>query len=114
VLVMTEDHTHELLRDAVHAGARGCIGPDLDGSALLTDTVFSGFVRPRGVGVGETLTAREREVCALVELGLRDKQIAGRLGISVKTVEKHVGAALRKTGSANRTALAHRAASRSR
>jgi DNA-binding NarL/FixJ family response regulator len=111
----------------VHAGARGCIGPDLDGSALaravlaaargdvlLTDTVFSGFVRPRGVGVGEALTAREREVCALVELGLRDKQIAGQLGISVKTVEKHVGAALRKTGSANRTALAHRAASRSR
>jgi signal transduction histidine kinase/DNA-binding NarL/FixJ family response regulator len=125
VLVMTEDHSHDLLRDAVHAGARGCIGPDLDGSALaravlaaargdvlLTDTVFSGFVRPRGAGLGEALTAREREVCALVEVGLRDKQIAGRLGISVKTVEKHVGAALRKTGSANRTALAHRAASR--
>jgi DNA-binding NarL/FixJ family response regulator len=49
-------------------------------------------------------------VARLVEKGLPDKQIATMLGISVKTVEKHVGAVLRKTGSANRTALAHRAA----
>ena len=50
---------------------------------------------------------------ALVEQGLQDKQIAVELGISVKTVEKHVGAVLRKTRSPNRTALAHRAAVRS-
>ena len=45
--------------------------------------------------------------------GLQDKQIAVELGISTKTVEKHVGAVLRKTRSPNRTALAHRAAVRS-
>ncbi|HEY1967337.1 MAG TPA: response regulator [Pseudonocardia sp.] len=125
VLVMTDDHTDELLRDAVHAGARGCIGADLDGPALaravlaaargdllLTDTVLSGFVRGRRLPGGVALTTREQEVRGLVERGLRDKQIASRLGISVKTVEKHVGAVLRKTGSANRTALAHRAAVR--
>jgi DNA-binding NarL/FixJ family response regulator len=125
VLVMTDDHTDELLRDAVHAGARGCIGADLDGPALaravlaaargdllLTDTVLSGFVRGRRLPDGVALTAREQEVRGLVERGLRDKQIASRLGISVKTVEKHVGAVLRKTGSANRTTLAHRAAVR--
>lgn len=53
-----------------------------------------------------TLTLREREVRALVEQGLADKQIATRLEISVKTVEKHVGAVLRKTGARNRTMLA--------
>ena len=52
------------------------------------------------------LTLREREVRALVEQGLPDKQIASLLRISVKTVEKHVGAILRKTGARNRTMLA--------
>ncbi|MEJ8277357.1 LuxR C-terminal-related transcriptional regulator [Pseudonocardia spirodelae] len=52
------------------------------------------------------LTQREREVRELVEQGLADKQIAFRLAISVKTVEKHVGAVLRKTGARNRTMLA--------
>lgn len=41
----------------------------------------------------------------LLAAGLADKQIATRLGISVKTVEKHVGAMLRKTGARNRTML---------
>jgi DNA-binding NarL/FixJ family response regulator len=59
-------------------------------------------------GVAELvpLTDREREVSQLVRRGLRDKQIAERLVISVKTVEKHVGAVLRKTGARNRTELA--------
>jgi DNA-binding NarL/FixJ family response regulator len=70
VLVMTDDHTDELLRDAVHAGARGCIGADLDGPALaravlgaargdvlLTDTVLSGFVRGHRLPDGVALTA---------------------------------------------------------
>jgi signal transduction histidine kinase/DNA-binding NarL/FixJ family response regulator len=52
------------------------------------------------------LTDREREVFGLVRRGLRDKQIAELLVISVKTVEKHVGAVLRKTGARNRTELA--------
>jgi DNA-binding NarL/FixJ family response regulator len=52
------------------------------------------------------LTTREAQVRGLVEQGLQDKQIATQLGISVKTVEKHVGAVLRKTGAPNRTALA--------
>ena len=36
--------------------------------------------------------------------GLSDRKIAARLGISAKTVEKHVGAVLRKTGAMSRTA----------
>ena len=52
------------------------------------------------------MTPRETQVRNLVSRGLPDKQIAERLHISVKTVEKHVGSALRKTGARNRTELA--------
>jgi len=50
------------------------------------------------------LTPREREVLRLLADGLSDREVAGRLMISPKTVEKHVGAALRKTGTPSRTA----------
>jgi DNA-binding NarL/FixJ family response regulator len=44
------------------------------------------------------LTPREVEVLALVEQGMRNKQIAERLFLSAKTVDHHVGAILRKFG----------------
>ena len=53
------------------------------------------------------MTAREREVRGLVAQGLTDRQIASALRISAKTVEKHVGSLLRKTGASNRTMLVH-------
>ncbi|MEV6301126.1 LuxR C-terminal-related transcriptional regulator [Actinoplanes sp. NPDC051861] len=49
-------------------------------------------------------TPREAEVLELLRHGLTYREIAGRLGLSAKTVEKHVGAIMRKTGSSNRTA----------
>jgi len=52
------------------------------------------------------LTARERQVRALVERGWPNKHIATELAISPKTVEKHVAGVLRKMGAANRTELA--------
>ena len=39
----------------------------------------------------------------LLERGATDREIAEALTISVKTVEKHVGSILRKTGAQNRT-----------
>jgi DNA-binding CsgD family transcriptional regulator len=44
------------------------------------------------------LTPREVEVLALLEQGLRNKQIAERLFVSAKTVDHHVAAILRKLG----------------
>ncbi|HYZ62594.1 MAG TPA: response regulator transcription factor [Acetobacteraceae bacterium] len=44
----------------------------------------------------ETLTAREREVMALVVTGRLNKQIAGDLGISEITVKVHRGQVMRK------------------
>jgi DNA-binding CsgD family transcriptional regulator len=59
---------------------------------------------------GLALTTREADVMALVRTGLTNKQIAGRLYLSTRTIEKHVERILAKTGSANRTALAALAA----
>ena len=57
-----------------------------------------------GVRTTTPLTRRETEVLRLLTDGLSDRKIAARLGISAKTVEKHVGAVLRKTGTVSRTA----------
>jgi predicted ATPase/DNA-binding CsgD family transcriptional regulator len=77
--------------------------------------------RARGLGIrrvdparvdrrrpSSTLTTRELDVLTLVVEGLTNKQIASRLYLSVRTVEKHVERILAKTGVANRTALAAR------
>lgn len=52
---------------------------------------------------GEPLTDREVEVLALLALGLPNKGIAQRLGISEHTAKFHVGAILAKLGAAGRT-----------
>jgi DNA-binding CsgD family transcriptional regulator len=49
-------------------------------------------------------TPRETEVLDLLRQGLTDREIASRLVLSAKTVEKHVGAIMRKTKTTNRTA----------
>ena len=55
---------------------------------------------------GAELTTREADVLTLLADGLTNKQIAGRLYLSPRTVEKHVERILTKTGQPNRTALA--------
>jgi non-specific serine/threonine protein kinase len=52
------------------------------------------------------LTPREREVAALVALGLRNYDIAQQLGISRKTAEVHVANVLDKLGMTSRVQLA--------
>jgi DNA-binding NarL/FixJ family response regulator len=49
-----------------------------------------------GGQAGETLTPREREVLRHIARGYMYKEVAQRLGISVKTVEAHMSAVLRK------------------
>jgi DNA-binding NarL/FixJ family response regulator len=43
-------------------------------------------------------------VLELLRKGLTYREMASRLALSTKTVEKHVGAIMRKTGASNRTA----------
>jgi DNA-binding CsgD family transcriptional regulator len=53
----------------------------------------------------EALTSREREVVRLVAQGLPNKAIAGRLGISRRTVEGHLNHVFEKVGASSRSAL---------
>jgi DNA-binding NarL/FixJ family response regulator len=100
----------------IRAGARGYVTKTISSEELADavervaagDAVFSprlaGFVLDafrEGARVGddaelETLTPREREVLQLIARGYRYKEIAGRLHLSVKTVEAHVSSVLRK------------------
>ena len=59
-----------------------------------------------------TLSAREREVYDLLCEGLRNREIAKRLFISVETVKVHARHVYDKLGIRSRTALALQAASR--
>jgi DNA-binding NarL/FixJ family response regulator len=52
------------------------------------------------------LTTREREVLELISQGYRDRDIARKLRISEKTVQKHVQGVLSKLGAQNRTEAA--------
>ena len=49
------------------------------------------------------VSKREMDVLLLVKDGLRNPEIADRLGLSTKTVENHVRSILQKLGAKNRT-----------
>jgi DNA-binding CsgD family transcriptional regulator len=57
----------------------------------------------------EPLTAREHEVLALVADGLRNREIASRLGVSEHTVKFHLAAVFGKLGATSRTDAVRRA-----
>ena len=117
----------------IRAGARGYVTKTISGdeltAAILTvhagDAVFSprlaGFVLDAFAGsiqvaaVDEDLdrlTEREREVMRLIARGYAYKEVAKELFISVKTVETHVSAVLRKLQLSSRHELTRWASDR--
>ena len=52
------------------------------------------------------MTSREVDVLKLVAAGLSNREIGGRLYLATKTVERHVGSLLARTGATDRVALA--------
>jgi DNA-binding NarL/FixJ family response regulator len=70
---------------------------------LVARAVHARQERPQPVA---GLTARERDVLALVAEGLSNTQIAERLHIGVTTVKTHITSLMAKTGSPNRVRLA--------
>ena len=119
IVALTAFDHDELVTGAMRAGARGYLGKDATGAGLARAELAAahGHALLSGEAVARlhahftgsvALSDREREVMSLLERGLPDRQIADALCISVKTVEKHVGAILRKTGAQNRTEAALR------
>ena len=73
---------------------------------------FAANVPPPSDPELDRLTSREKEVLRLIARGYPYKQVAKRLFISVKTVESHVSAVLRKLQLSSRYELAHWASNR--
>jgi len=110
----------------IRAGARGYVTKSITGPELADairrvaggDAVFSprlaGFVLDAFAGSPDVpvvdpdldrLSQREREVLRLIARGYAYKEVARELFISVKTVETHVSAVLRKLQLSNRHEL---------
>jgi DNA-binding NarL/FixJ family response regulator len=107
---VTKTISAEELREAVHRVAEGdaVFSPRLAGFVL--DAFRSDELHPDAEL--EQLTPREREVLRLIARGYRYKEIAARLHLSVKTVESHVSAVLRKLQLSSRHELTRWAAER--
>ncbi len=76
---------------AVVAGIREAAAGGTPLSPILHDIVLRAMRRADrpGTGTVAALTAREHEVLELFATGLSTREVAGRLGISPKTVETH-------------------------
>jgi DNA-binding CsgD family transcriptional regulator len=61
---------------------------------------------PQGHSLLQNLSGREREIATLVAAGHSNPEIASRLFLSRKTIERHVSNVLARTGARNRTELA--------
>ena len=83
------------------------------GSNLSITIPLDAPLPPEPIVEDVQLSAREREVAALLLAGERNAAIAEALGVSANTVKFHVSNVLRKTGVSSRTELLalHRAAS---
>jgi DNA-binding NarL/FixJ family response regulator len=117
VLIFTMHESEELIREVLGAGARGYLlksdavrqlipaveslsqkKPFFGGrvSEIVLDGFLKGGQAMPARPVAERLTSREREVVQLLAEGKSNKQIARFLDLSVKTVETHRTAAMRK------------------
>jgi DNA-binding NarL/FixJ family response regulator len=114
VLVFTMHDSDELITEVLHAGARGyLLKSEADDELIdavrtlarhrpyfsnqVSETLLDRF--NSGVpGHTHVLTGREREIVQLIAEGNSNKKVALQLDLSVKTVETHRSAAMRKLG----------------
>jgi DNA-binding NarL/FixJ family response regulator len=126
VVILTTFELDEYIFDGLRAGAAGFLVKDTDaaeliravrvvaaGESLLSPTVTSRVIaefatRSRTArpvrGIGE-LTAREREVLALIAAGLSNEEIARRIYVSQSTVKTHAARTMAKLGARDRAQL---------
>ena len=122
VIVLTSFSENERIHDALEAGAVGYLLKDAEpedvvravrdaaaGNAPLSPRAARALLpqnRRPGRAQSDALSAREREVLALVAAGLPNKSIARRLEISEKTVKAHLTRVFSVLGVSDRTSAA--------
>ena len=110
VLILSMHDSQEYIASALSHGAMGYILKDIptDEIKLAIDAVMSGerylctgaagSLKPKNVGAREALTGREQTILLQVAQGKSNKDVAGELEISVRTVETHRKNIKRKLG----------------
>jgi DNA-binding NarL/FixJ family response regulator len=128
VLILTTFEIDEYVFEALRAGASGFLGKGVEpahlidairviaaGDQLLSPAATSRLIArfltepdraaPPVPASLEVLTAREREVVALVATGLSNEDIAAKLFVSPLTVKTHANRAMAKLGARDRAQL---------
>src|SRR3989449_4242147 len=126
VLVLTGHKTEEHVRASLRAGAWGYVVKDASAAELMlaihsvaqgkkfvspvvTERIVTGYLSAdtgqAGGSPADVLTPREKEVLKLIAAGRRNREIAGCLSLSVKTVEQHRANVMKKLGLHNTAAL---------
>jgi two-component system, NarL family, response regulator LiaR len=121
VIILTSFVEDRLVQDALVAGAAGYLlkNASINTLADAIRSVYAGqpvlspeatsaliHIRTGAQQPGQDLSAREREVLALIVQGLSNEEIAEKLVISHATARHHVSACLLKLGAANRAQAA--------
>jgi DNA-binding NarL/FixJ family response regulator len=123
VLILTSFDDEKEVREAVRAGVTGYLMKDVMKDELLRAIraarvgqptlhpkaqrhLMKEIATPPQPSPLDALTPREREVLTLIARGLGNKQIAGRLSLSVGTVKGYVSAIFEKLGVQDRTRAA--------
>ncbi|MCX5418815.1 response regulator transcription factor [Streptomyces sp. NBC_00078] len=126
VVMLTTFELDEYVFEAIRSGASGFLVKDtepdellravravVDGDALLSPGVTRRLIaefaarskEPAAKGALGQLTEREREVMALVGIGLSNDEIARRLVVSPLTAKTHVSRTMVKLGARDRAQL---------
>ncbi|MCX5383891.1 response regulator transcription factor [Streptomyces sp. NBC_00083] len=126
VVMLTTFELDEYVFEAIRAGASGFLVKDtepqellravravVDGDALLSPGVTRRLIaefaarskEPAAADALAALTEREREVMALVGIGLSNEEIARRLVVSPLTAKTHVSRAMVKLAARDRAQL---------
>lgn len=106
VLALVMPHVKAALRRAENAPVEI---QALRVAPTLAPTLLGGGPTPESLADGALLTAREKQVLSLVARGLTDQQAAHRLGVSVRTINKHLEHVYAKLGVSSRQAAVHAA-----
>jgi DNA-binding NarL/FixJ family response regulator len=113
ILVFTLHHSEELVRQLLEAGARGHLLKS-DAKQYLIPAVetladhkpfFAGRISQQHGQPEAALSPRERVIVQLIAQGHSNKEMSEILSLSLKTIEGHRAAAMRKLNSRSTAAL---------